>query len=89
MAEYTAWDLIGFDGTSEVIDRNLIGESSGYAEPGYEARPAEVRIKGGRTWYEAVGNDGGATVRLSKLNRDLSATVRYVDPDTILEVRES
>jgi hypothetical protein len=85
---FTAWELIGFDGTTEVIDR-LWQRNPSYAEPDYEAEAATVRIRGGRALYEAVGNDGGDLVRLSRLAIDadgLRPVVRYVDPDTELEV---
>jgi hypothetical protein len=86
---FTAWELIGFDGTTEVIDRLWLRNSS-YAEPGYEAEGASVRIRGGRALYEAVGNDGGELVRLTRLAiggpEGLRVVVRYVDPDTELEV---
>lgn len=88
---FSAWDLIGFDGTTEVIDRNLGGDPN-YAEPEYEPRPAMVRLAGGRSLYESVGNDGGRKVRLARLdptpNGELHAAVRYVEPETELEVVE-
>jgi len=85
---YTAWDLIGFDGTTEVIDR-LLGGNPRYAEPDYEPIPARVRVVGGRTLYEAVTNNGGCKVRLNRLvdnTGQVNPTSRYVDPDTPLEV---
>jgi len=47
-----------------------------------------VRVVGGRTLYEAVGNDGGQLVRLSRLDTTdgLRAVIRYVDPDTPMEI---
>lgn len=87
---FSAWDLIGFDGTTEQVDRCLRGGID-CASPDYRPRPAQVRTLGGRTLYEAVGNDGGEKVRLSRLattEHGLTAVVRYVDADTLLEVIE-
>lgn len=75
----TAWELIGFDGN--VADDKL-----------NEDVPVGVRVKGGRTLYEAVVfNDAtpGERVRLDRLVSDsdgLHVVNRYVDADTVLEV---
>jgi hypothetical protein len=47
-----------------------------------------VRIVGGRTVYEAVANTRNDSVCLSRLDTTdgLRAVVRYVDPDTPMEV---
>lgn len=66
----SAWNLIGFDPCD-------YDDAKG------------VRIVGGRTIYEAVGNDGGTQVRLSRLAIDangLHPIIRYVDPDTLMEI---
>lgn len=70
MTTTTAWALIGFDGRD--------GES--------------VRVVGGRALYESVAfNDWsrGEMVQLRRLDvkpEGLREVVRYVDPDTLLEV---
>lgn len=47
-----------------------------------------VRIVGGRTVYETVGNEGGERVRLMRLDtrHGLRAVTRYVDAETPMEL---
>jgi hypothetical protein len=61
---------------------NLIG-----FDPGLD-HARGVRIVGGRVLWDVVGNNGGATVRLARLDTTdgLRAVVRYVHPDTMLDV---
>jgi hypothetical protein len=87
----TAWDLIGFDGTSRTLPENTTRDP--YAEDaarygGPLDEPVAVRVVGGRALYESVGNDGGRLVRLARLDTTdgLHPVVRYVDPDTTMEV---
>jgi hypothetical protein len=65
---------------------NLIGFDSEW-----DGAPAEVRIQGGRTLYEAVmfiDNGLSEKPRLARLVTDggLRQINRYVDPDTVLEI---
>lgn len=59
---------------------------------GFDGTDGMVRIVGGRALYEAVDYDdskGGKLVRLGRVDvteRGLKQVVRYVDPDTELEV---
>lgn len=70
----TAWSFIGFDPVDD------------------DGREIFLRIKGGRALYEEVHYDdgrGGKLVRLGRLDvigEGLHPVVRYVDPDTIMEV---
>lgn len=85
----TAWELIGFDGSlgSFLPDHpDVLAAIAAGTTP--EGTPYSVRVQGGRTLYEAVGNDGGDKVRLARLDTSdgLRAVVRYVDHDTTLEV---
>lgn len=98
VATKTAWDLIGFDGSAF----SAFGPDHPDVRAAYEAgevvtdTPYLVRIKGGRTLYESVDNNGGEKVRLSRLAAGerfygsslppLRAVTRYVDADTELEV---
>ena len=89
---YSAWDLIGFDGSTEHVDFSLRGIDTNRYSTDYKPQPASVQIVGGRTLYEGVGYDtarGGENVRLSRLVADadgLREVVRYVPPDTPMEV---
>jgi hypothetical protein len=92
VATKTAWDLIGFDGTlaSYDIDNPLVEEARASGTLGGPAHDStySVRVKGGRTLYEAVSNNGGYKVCLARLDTSegLRAVTRYVDADTELEV---
>jgi hypothetical protein len=83
MVTYSAWDLIGFDGSPETTEYLTSRKFSG---------GVYVRIVGGRALYEAViYNDetGGQNVRLARLDstpEGLRQTDRYVDADTRLEL---
>lgn len=88
-ATRTAWDLIGFDGTLQSFDLDSPEAQAQIASGVTDtSSPFSVRVKGGRTLYESVGNEGGEKVRLARLDTTdgLRAVVRYVDADTILEV---
>lgn len=58
----------------------------------WDDKPADVRVVGGRTRYEAVGfsdSTRGDRVRLTRADfsdGNMRAVVRYVDADTRLEV---
>jgi hypothetical protein len=55
---------------------------------GFGGEGGDLRVKGGRTLYEAADNFGGEKVRLARLNvtdNGLRQVNRYVDADTILE----
>jgi hypothetical protein len=92
--EYTAWDLIGFDGTLRSLPENATRDP--YTDE--EARwggpldtPARVRLARGRRLWESVGNDGGRRVRLSRLETDydgegLRAVIVYVEADAPMVV---
>ncbi len=93
VASKTAWDLIGFDGSAF----SAFGSDHPDVKAAYEAgevakdSPYLVRVKGGRTLYEAVDNFGGEKVRLSRLDTadGLRQVNRYVAHDTTLEVVEA
>jgi hypothetical protein len=89
MTTYAAWDLIGFDGTLASFDpQHPVVRAAYEAGSTITDSPYLVRVKGGRTLYESVDNNGGEKVRLSRLDTTdgLRAIVRYVDPDTEMEV---
>jgi hypothetical protein len=84
---YTAWKLIGFDGTLRSLPENVTRDPYTEEEARHGGpldRSVSVRVKGGRTLYESVGNDGGRYVRLLRLG----GRARYVEPTAQMEVVE-
>jgi hypothetical protein len=89
VATKIAWDLIGFDGSlgSWDFENPQVQERIASGTVDTES-PYSVRVKGGRTLYEAVSNNGGYKVCLARLDTKdgLRAVTRYVDADTELEI---
>jgi hypothetical protein len=89
LATTTAWKLVGFGGNASDLDF-LLTDWDGPAN--WPDAPASVRIKDGRTLYEAVDyNDHtpGDKVRLARVTvtaDGIRQINRWVDADTTLEV---
>lgn len=78
---FTAWELIGFDGR--------LNDVSGLDDEALDTNVYSVRVKGGRTLYDAVLNGSREGVRLARVDiasNGLRQVNRYIDPFLTLEL---